>query len=218
MQKKGILLLAILSMIVFLAACIDKSSVDNSIEMDEKDATKQLIEDKDTQIKKLEEKNEELQDSLHSIQTDLNYTKEEANYYNQLIDELLNDYSDAQLLELAKKLWNYELEVNGSPVPRDGIIEIQENTIEISLIETQPAYVVLPDDIFIQGKVSGNYYDHLKFNANPSETYGTDGTVVTGVHHKFVDVEKGATISFSITEELKKSLGLDTAEIMIKSR
>lgn len=218
MQRKGTLLLTTLSIIVFLSGCMDKSSEENSYLIDEKIATKQLIEDEDTQIKDLEEKYEELQDTLHSIKTELDYKKEEAEYYQRLINDLIYDYSDAQLRDLAKKLWDYELEVNGSPVPRDGIVEAQNNTIEISLIQRQPANVVLPNDIFMEGKISGNYYEHLKFNSDPSETYGTDGTVVTGVHHKFVDVEKGATISFSITEELMKRLGLDTSEIKIKNR
>lgn len=218
MQRKGALLLTTLSIILFLSGCIDKSSEENSDQMEENNSTKQLIEDKATQIKELEEKYEEIQDTLHSIETAFNYKKEEADYYQSLIDELINDYSDAQLRDLAKKLWDYELEVNGSPIPRDGMVEVQITTIEISLIQRQPAYIVLPNDIFMQGKISGNYNEHIKFYSKPSETYGTDGTVVTGVHHKFVDVEKGATISFSITEELKKRLGLDTSEITVKNR
>ncbi|WP_144512225.1 hypothetical protein [Bacillus sp. FJAT-22090] len=217
MQIKGTLILTALSIIVFLSGCIDKSTVENSAKMDEKDTLKQLIEDKDTHIKELEQKNKELQDTVQNIKTDLTYTKEEANFYNQMIEELIADYSNAQLKDLAKKLWDYELEVNGSPVPSDGIVEVQKNTIEISVIERQPAYAVLPADIFMQGRISGNYYEHIKFTSNPSETYNTDGTIVTGIHHKF-DVEKGDTISFSVTEELQKSLGLDTSEITIKNR
>ena len=215
---RGTLLLTTLSIIVLLSGCTDNHTVENSDKLDEKIATIELIEGKEIQIRELEEKNEELQDTLASIETDLNYAKEEANYYNQLIDDLINDYSEAQLIDLAKKLWDYELEINGLAVPRDGIVEVQKNTFEISLIQRQPAYVVIPDDIFMQGKISGNYNEHLTFNSNPSETYGTDGTVVTGVHHKFIDVEKGTTISFSITEELKEILGLDTSEITVKNR
>lgn len=193
-------------MIFFLAGCIDKDALEDSNQMDEKDA----------KIKELEMKNEELQETLQSIQTNYNNTKEQADYYNQLIDELLNDYSDAQLKDLAIRLWDYELEVNGSPIAKDGVVEVNKNTFEISVIERQPAYVVLPNDIFTQGKISGNYYEHLTFNTEPSESYATDGTVVTATHHKFADMEKGTTISISITEELKKRLGMDTSVITIK--
>lgn len=218
MQKNGALILITLSIIVFLSACNEKNSVMTSDKTDEKDAMNQLIEDKNNKIKELEEKNKELDNTLNSMNVDLNNTKEEANYYNLLIKDLLQDYNNDQLKDLAKKLWTYELEVNGSPIPSDGIVEIQQNIIEISVIQKQPAYNVLPDDIFMQGKISGNYYEHLKFNINPSETYATDGTIVTGVHHKFNDVEKGDTISFSLTEELKNRVGLDTSEITIKTR
>ncbi|WP_139184835.1 hypothetical protein [Virgibacillus subterraneus] len=221
MEKIVTLLLTTLCIIVFLSVsgCTDKSSIQNNDKTNDDNATKQLIEDKDAQIKKLEEKNEELKNTLQSIETDFNYAKEEADYYNQLIDDLINEYSDAQLKDLAKELWDYELEVNGSPVPKDGIIEVKKNTIKVSVVQRQPPYVVLPKDIFTQGKISGNYNEHLiKFNPSPTKTYGTDGTIVTGTHHQFVDVEKGAIISFSITGELRKRLGLDTSEVTIKKR
>ncbi|MBM7572352.1 hypothetical protein [Aquibacillus albus] len=80
----------------------------------------------------------------------------------------------------------------------------------------QPAHIVLPNEIFMQGKISGNYNEHIEFNASPTETYGTDGTIVTGMHYKFADLEKGSTISFSITEELKKRLELNVSEVKIK--
>lgn len=156
---------------------------------------------------------------MHSLEIDLKYSKDEADYYNQLINDLIKDYSDVELREFAKELWDYDLKVNELTVPDDGVIEVQANTIEISVVQMQPAYVVLPNDIFMKGKISGNYNEHiLEFNPSPSETYGTDGTIVTGMHYKFVDVENGATISFSITEELKKRLGLYTSEIKIKKR
>ena len=217
MQKKVTLLLATLSIIiVFLAGCVGKNSVEINDKLNENNLTNQLIEEKDTQIKELKAKNEKLEDTLLTLKTDLNNRKEEADYYHQLIDDLINNYSDVQLIDLAKELWEYELQVNGTPVPADGIVEVQKSTIDISVIQRQPAYSILTNDIFMQGKISGNYYEHLLFNISPSETNGTDGTTVTGMHYKFVDVKKGETLSFSITEELKKRLGIDTSEITIK--
>lgn len=198
-----------------LAACSNKSE-DNSTKsekVEEVNASTQLLEDKTTQINKLEVENEKLQDTINSIQTDFNYKKEEAEYYKQLIDDFIKDYSDAQLKNLAIKLWDYKLEINGVFVPTNGIVEIQENTIEISLIESQSVYPILPTEIYMQGQISGNYIDHLKMTSNPSDIYATDGTVVTAIHHKFVDVEKDSTISFAVSEELRKRLGLETNQI-----
>ena len=82
---------------------------------------------------------------MENIQTDFNYTNDEAVYYKQLIEDLIKGYSDAQ------------------------------------------------------GQIKGNYTEHIKMNASPTETYFTDGTVVTEIHHKFEDVKEGSTISFTIT-------------------
>lgn len=206
-----------LSLIVILAACSNNNedNATNSEEIDKINASTQLLEEKTSQINNLEVQNEELQATLDNMKIDLNYKKEEADYYKKWIDDLIKDYSDAQLKELAIKLWDYHLEINGVTVPTNGIIELQEKVVEISLIERQPDYPILPNEIFMQGEISGNYTEHLKMNDEPTETYVTDGTVVTGIHHKFIDVEKGSTISFTITEELKQRLGLETTEITI---
>ncbi|MCH7323352.1 hypothetical protein LZ480_15865 [Solibacillus sp. MA9] len=203
-----------------LVACSDnnRDNSTNSDDIDEVNASTQLLEDKTTQIDKLEKQNEELQADLDNIQTDFNYKKEEADYYKQLIDDLIKGYSNAQLKDLAIKLWDYELEINGVTVPPNGIVEIHETAIEISLMERQPVYLVLPNKITMQGQINGNYPEHITMNSKPTETYFTDGTVVTGIHHKFVGVEEGSTISFTITEELKKRLGLETTQITINNR
>lgn len=203
-----------------LVGCSNKNE-DNSTNSDKVEAlnaSTQLLEDKTSQINKLEVENEKSQDTINSIQSDFNYKKEEAEYYKQLIDDLIKDYSDSQLKDLAIKLWDYKLEINGVSVPTNGIVEIQENTIEISLIESQSAFPILQTEIYMQGQISVNYIDHLKITSNPSETYVTDGTVVTAIHHKFVDVEKGSTISFTVSEELKKRLGLETTQITINKK
>lgn len=205
---------------LILVACSNKNEDNstNSDKVEEVNASTKLLEDKTTQINKLEVQNEELQATLNNIQTDLNYKKEEAEYYKQLIDGLIKGYSDTQLKDLAIKLWDYKLEINGVSVPTNGIVEIQENTIEISLIQSQSAYPILPTEIYMQGQISGNYIDHLEMNSNTSETYVTDGTVDTAIHHKFVDVEKGSTISFTVSEELKKRLGLENIQITINKK
>ncbi|MGE7024206.1 hypothetical protein [Solibacillus cecembensis] len=209
-------ILVCIGLTFILVACSNKFE-DNTTNSD-KNASTQISENKTLKINKFDVQNEELQATLNNIQTDYNYKKEQVEYYQQLINDLIKGYSDAQLKDLAIKLWDYELEINGITVPANGIVEIQENAIEISLIQRQSDYPILPTEIFIQGKISGDYIDHLKVNSNPSETYVTDGTVVTGIHHKFVDVEKGSTISFTITEELKKRLGLETNQITINKK
>ena len=194
-----------------LVACSNKNE-DNSANIDK------VKENQTIQISTLEQQNEELQAALENIQMDFNYTKDKAAYYKQLTDDLIRGYSDTQLKDLAIKLWDYELKVNRVTVPANGLVDIQENTIEISLTEKRPAYPVLPDEILIQGQLSENYTEHIKMNATPTETYFTEGTVVTGIHHKFEDVQEDSTVVFTITEELKKRLGLETTRITINRK
>lgn len=203
-----------------LVACSNKNEENspNSDKVEEVNASTELLEDNTAQIDKLEKQNEELQATLDNLQTDFSYKEEEAAYYKQVIDDLIKDYSDAELKDLAIDLWDYKLEVNGGPVPTNGLVDIQDETIEISLMEKQSDYLILPPEIFMQGQISGDYIDHLKVNANPSETYVTDGTVVTAVHHKYENVENGSTISFSITDELRERLELETTEIIINKK
>ncbi|WP_203332928.1 hypothetical protein [Planococcus beigongshangi] len=209
-----------LVLLVLLVACSNEdegNSAENDRAEELNDLT-QLLEEKTAQINKLEMHKEELQLIVDNLQLDFNYKQEEAVFYKQWLDELVKDYSDTELKDLAIKLWEYDLLINGLPVPANGMVDMKEDTIAISLSQHQSAYPILPNDLFMLGQVSGNYMDHLKMNSNPSETYGTDGTIVTAIHHKFTDVEKGATISLTVSEELKKRLGLETTEITINKK
>lgn len=103
----------------FLSACSDNNSKNN----DEVNALTQPSEQQSAEIDTLEKQNEALQAELEQMQTDLNYKKEEAEYYKQLIDDFIKDYSNAQLNELAIKLWDYKLGINGLTVPANGIVD-----------------------------------------------------------------------------------------------
>lgn len=199
---------------LILAACSDENSKSN----DEVNASTQLSENQATQIAEIEKQNEALQAELEQIQTDLKYKDEEAVYYKRFIDDLMKDYSDAQLKDVAIQLWDYQLQVNDVTVPPNGIVEVQENSIEISLTEAQPNYEVLPNELLMQGQMSEDYRKHLTANTKPNETIVTDGTVVTGIHHKYVDVAEGTTLTFTMTEQLKQRLGLETTQITIHKR
>ena len=218
-MKKFSFLLMVVSLVGFLIGCNNTSSGTENNKTEEVDSNLQLIEDKDNQIKEVEKQIEELQNTVETLELDLKYSNEEADFYNQLVLDMIKDYSEEESLNFSKGLWDYNLMVNQQPVPEDGVIEVQENTIEISLSQEQPAWTVLPNDLLMKGKISGDYIEHiLSTEPSPSETFGTDGTVITGMHYKFVDIENGGTVSFTITEELKTRLGLTTSEITIVNK
>lgn len=154
------------------------------------------------------------QQALTSRQADFELHTEEAAAYQQMLD----DYSDAELHEFATKLWAYELQINGLAVPANGLMEVKESDVDVSLVEKHSASPAVANEIVRQGKISGDYFEHLSMSTPPAETYFTDGTVVTAVHYKFVDVEKDTIISFTVTDDLKQRLELETNQIIIQKK
>lgn len=69
---------------LILVACSNKNEDNstNSDKVEEVNAYTKLLEDKTTQINKLEVQNEELQGTLNNIQTDLNYKKKKLSIIN----------------------------------------------------------------------------------------------------------------------------------------
>lgn len=196
------LFLIMLCMIVFMIGCSDK--IDKNLEGNE------------AYITTLEATNDNLRDSLNAMELESNYDKEEAAYYLEIITELIEVYSETELEEFAENLWQYELAVNGVNIPKDGIVEVQDEQVKVSITETQPMYDALLSKMINQGGIEGDLQDNLfGFNLEPTETSGTDGTIVTATHYVYSDIEEDTIIKFSITTDLKQRLELDTTEIII---
>lgn len=153
----------------------------------------------------------------------INGEEEELKTLFEIIDDkqLENVYlnkTEEEYREIAKSLWQYELSINEKRVPINGLTELEESEVTISLVEVQPPYVLIPTNIFYAEQLD-NYNDQIiNFNVQPDEKYGTDGTIVTGTHYKFSNLKKGSIITFHITEELKERLGLETKEIHIRRK
>ncbi|QFF99190.1 hypothetical protein PB01_10300 [Psychrobacillus glaciei] len=212
-MKKKVIIMAMIGVSIILFSC-ENTSVNGNNETLNEDQL--LIEAQEAQIKKLEKENDELLTKLNSTQINLKYAGEQITYFQQFSLDALDYLSDKELVVLAKKQLEYTLEVNGQIMPKDGKIEIQENNIEISLSERQPANNALPVEIYSKGEISGRYEKHMQdFNPNPTVTNWRDGTVVTAIQYQYLEVNSGTTISFSITDELKERLGLDTTQISI---
>ncbi len=214
-MKKFTWLSVIACALILLTGCKETTS-NVTAQASGEEETNQLVEEKETQISALQKEVEELQHSLENLELDLNYSKEEAAYYKEFLNGLIEDYTEEQKNELARGLWEYELKVNEVAVSEDGEIQIKEDIMEISIIQRQPAFPILNNDVFAKGRLSGQYHEHLSnFSEEPTETYGTDGTTVTGIHYKFENLKAGATITFTITDELKERLKLTASEIRV---
>ncbi len=159
-MKKITWLLTVLLTTILLTSCNQPASSDEAKNID-REETNRLISEKDTQISELQKEKEDLQNSLENIELDLKYTKEEADYYKQLLNDIIIDFRDEQENELSRDLWEYELNVNGIVVSDNGVVNTKNNIIEISIVQMQPPYQILPNNVFLNGKISGDYYDHI---------------------------------------------------------
>jgi hypothetical protein len=170
-----------------------------------------------TEIKELEKQIEELKMENEALKGSRQFEEEGIDTYTKAIKTMSKKLSPADQKELYNLLWNYQLTVNGEPIPKDGIIQVDDRKIEVVLSQRDLTIDALPHDPNYSGAISGEYFEHItKIAPEPSDTTMSAGTVVVGSHYIFNDVEQGETISFTITDELKQRLGLDKTTITIK--
>jgi hypothetical protein len=165
------------------------------------------IEMKDKEIEKLKT-------DLSNQESDLRLTKELYKEGKDLVTLMLKHMNSAQISQLVRNCWVYEIEVNGRPIPKNGIIEMKEGKIKISSSQTMKYSDFFPPSIYNQGRISGDYTVEF-LELQPDEEYGTDGTVVSAVHYVFKSVEKDTVITMKISEELQERLGFENNIIKI---
>lgn len=142
--------------------------------------------------------------------------KREKDTYKTFIDETIKYLNDDELLELAKSEWSYNVEVNEEPVPPSGVININKNDFEIVYSEQQSSFPSLPQEIYKQGRISGEYIDHLLIKeVEPVDVARLDGTVVTGFKYVFKNIPSNTSIKIEISDELKERMGLKTNTITV---
>lgn len=194
MLKKVVIFTAILTCLIILTCCSNQTTKDT----------------KDTEI-------QELQGQIQDYELEIKNLMEQRDSYKKFIDSSIQYLSKEGLLELAKNEWIYSIEVNGKSIQPNGIVEIDAGDLKIILVEQTTVLSSVTREIFNAGKISGSYYDQLTIiGRQPSNTYMTDGTVVTGMVYEFHDMQKGTIVKLKLTEELKGRLELETDTIIIK--
>jgi hypothetical protein len=116
---------------------------------------------------------------------------------------MLKQMNSAQISQLVRNCWVYEIEINGKSIPKNGNIKVKEGEIKISSYQTMKYSDFFPPSIYNQGRISGNYTEEF-LELQPDEEYGTDGTVVSAVHYVFKSVEKDTVITMKISEGLQE--------------
>lgn len=164
---------------------------------------KQLVQD-DKTIQELTDKSKE-------FELFKNYTWEELDYYLQFIDKATKYLSEAELLSLARDEWKYTLEIDGNPISKNALVELDKSNFKIVISEEQVPFPALSNELHKKGKLPGKrFVEQLKFiNYKPLEV--SDELVATtklSTQYDFRGVPKGTTIKIEVTKELQERLGL----------
>jgi regulator of sigma D len=167
-------------------------------------------------VKNMEQNISEYKDQIESLQTQSEFLNEQNQYLKNVIQQILENFSDEEMLAFSRSQFKYDLKVNGESIPKSGKMAISSGNVEILLSQRSMGSDILQPEWLEKGKISGNYIDHiLNFDTTNWEPTGTDGTVNTAQGYKKTNVKAGERLSFNITDELKERLNLDTNLIQI---
>lgn len=142
--------------------------------------------------------------------------KEAIARYENFVEKAIDYLSEDDLLLLAKGEWDYEIVINEEPIPSSGEIDISESDFEIAFSERRTDFQILPDEIYNEGAISGDYFDHLTIEGvEPNDIQRTDGTIVTGFIYEFESLPSNTSFQLVLSDELKERLELETNTITI---
>lgn len=159
----------------------------------------------------------EYKSEIESLQVQAESLNEKNQYLVTVIKQVTEDYSDEEMLDFSHSQVRYDLKINGESIPQDGQVTIPAGKIEILLGEQNLGYDFVPAEWIEKGKLSGNYIDHIvNFDTTSWTETGLDGTVNSAQGYFKTNAAAGDQFSFSITDELKSRLKLDTNLIQIK--
>ncbi len=106
----------------------------------------------------------------------------------------------------------YEIEVDGNPVPKDGIVYVNSQTPEILILERMNVREPRDED-WLSGR--GFIQDHVLEITGEYEETSTDGTTVSAAIYYLKNMVPYVPVKVMLTEELADRLGLETSELTI---
>lgn len=156
-------------------------------------------------------------EEIESLQTRVQFLEEQNHYLVSAINKVIGKLSDEDMLAFSKDQFLYELDINDEPIPKNGLVTVEAEKIEILLSEKILGFDFLSAEWLDKGRINGEYSDHLvNIDAEIWVSTGYDGTVNTARGYQSEDLKSGEQISFNITEELRERLEIDTTLIQIK--
>lgn len=214
MKKFSLLILLMCLTVGVISGCMS----DQTIKSGEEDNNLEEVEQNHEELSKLAAENEELQRQIESYEMEAENLQQYIISYQSQIDEMFNLLNEDQKLALAQAYWQYELTVNETNIPDDGVIEIENQEVVISLSQHQSEDTYLPYELIELGRLSGEYFHEHIIQVKPEQDEETwrDGTIVTAYELIFTDLASGSEVEITITDELKERLGLQTDLLIIR--
>ena len=157
----------------------------------------------------LKTENNTLNQKLGTIQKIQSDTSDDAlDYYKKLSIRAVEILDEKQLVELAKKEWNYSLSINDRDFTGESI-NISGNKLVIKLNETREQRSALPEDIRLKGQIQGYFYKQINVDSKVlPEITNVDERFSTSVIYKFESLGTGDKIKITLSNQLKERLGL----------
>lgn len=142
---------------------------------------------------------------------------DEVEYYRTFIKDFTATFTTEKMNEFIQKEWSYKLLLNNINFPKNGVLELSDNTFDLVVTEDRVPYSVIPDEMSLQGRIEGGIQEKVSFASEIENQVKEDITEKNSViTYSFKDVPSGTTIKLSIPETLQKELNLDTTELEIR--
>lgn len=147
--------------------------------------------------------------------------KEEALYYREYIQELTKGLSESEKQELIEREWQYEVTVNGVKFPTSGELEIEAESLEVTIAERRVPFSVLPMEESVKGKIFQpiNQAGHMNGqNVVISTIEQTETAHVMGFTNE--KVTSGEIYTVFVQADLAERLGMapGTEQLVIRIR
>lgn len=224
MKKRRLTIFLLVVTSFLLIGCHAESAVqgNSNLETEELEATiaklYQKNEELETLITGLTEENEELD---RELATQIENFDHIYTTHEEQVETILSYLNEEELNALSESQWQYSLSVNEVEVPESGVLEIEDEEIEITLSQHHLEDMsLLPNEILEQGVISGEFYHEHILQVTPEQDEETwrDGTMVTGFGLIFTDLTPGDEIELTITDELMHRLSFETTQVIIRKK
>lgn len=168
---------------------------------------------KNEKVTELEEQMEHLKETIQQQHLDLQQYEQQIEEYKALTEQASSMLTKEEGKKLVESLTTTELIINGKSISENGVMTMKSGDVKVVLSQKQPT-ISFPKSYAQQDK---GLLDHISdLSQDPDQTSGKDGTLNVSRSLLFSDVQPNTSLTFSITDDLKRSLGMKANRITIR--